>query len=659
MKHLNFLSKSSSQSCGHSSVTLASTVGSPSAHRRGTMLKLISVLVLLMTLGISQMWGATITFNVKGQGSGNSYITLETQYTSGSTKYKMKNWVPSSGQVRGNNSTNSNNFYIYNTDAIPGTISGISITGGSYTYSKIKYNTATSAITSHTTTNSMSSSSATISNGTGTYFRINFTNGVTSGTQCMTSVTITFCPNPTSLTNGAITANTAHLSWSDSYNTNSYEVYVSTSSTTPAYNETPSATGGSGKTADVTGLNPGTTYNWWVRSKSSDTSKSQWVKGTNFTTEAAVACSNSVALSEGTATNGTINTISEDDLATCSETASDRRVTVTITPAACFNAPDALIYTGDGTATMQGTKTDHGNGTFSYVYQFAQNDNGSGTFGVTCTAKAAGKTVNFDAGPGVPASASLTEDCADAGVTLPTVDVSGLCKGWGTFAGWATEAVNDSNTTSVTVYAAGSNYKPASNNMTLYAVYSKTKGTPESWDLVSAANDVTAGTYVITWDNSYYLPSETADGSNPSVGSGITQSNDKLTNTVTSAMQWTFTGDNTNGFAISHVSGNNTYKLSSTNTAQGISVTTGNTDRTWTASVNATYGMLLHGNDDGTRYLAVYKSGSWRYYATGNSYTGTLRLYKKSGGSTTYYCSDPNCCEPLAQINGSINLSHF
>ena len=57
MKHLNFLSKSSSQSCGHSSVTLASTVGSPSAHRRGTMLKLISVFVLIFTFGIGQMWG--------------------------------------------------------------------------------------------------------------------------------------------------------------------------------------------------------------------------------------------------------------------------------------------------------------------------------------------------------------------------------------------------------------------------------------------------------------------------------------------------------------------------------------------------------------------------------------------------------------------------
>ena len=264
--------------------TLAIDAVSLPSFCRVNMLKLVSVLVILLTLGVGNVWGATITFNVKGQGSGNSYITTETQYTSGSTTYKLKNWIPNSGQVRGNKSTASQDFYIYNTSAIPGTISGISITGGSYTYSKIYYNTNTSSITSHTTANSMSSASATISNGTGTYFRMNFVNGATSGTQCMTSVTITFCPNPTSLTNGTITASSAQLSWSDSYNTNSYEVYVSTSSTTPAYNATPSATGGSGKSAEVTGLNASTTYNWWVRSKSSSTSKSQWVKGTNFTT---------------------------------------------------------------------------------------------------------------------------------------------------------------------------------------------------------------------------------------------------------------------------------------------------------------------------------------------------------------------------------------
>lgn len=264
-------------------------------------LRFAAVFLMLLTLGVGNAWAATITFNVKGAGSGTSYVATETEYTSGSTKYKLRNWIPNTGQVRGNNNTQANNFYIYNTTAIPGTISGISISGGSYTFSNIKYDTGTSAITSHTTANTMSSASATISNGTGTFFRLNFLKGATSGTQCMTSVTITFCPNPTALTNGTITSNSAQLSWSDSYNTNSYEVYVSTSSSTPAYNATPSATGGSGKSATVTGLDGSTTYNWWVRSKSSDTSKSQWVKGTSFTTTSA---GTKVSLTKAGETNG-------------------------------------------------------------------------------------------------------------------------------------------------------------------------------------------------------------------------------------------------------------------------------------------------------------------------------------------------------------------
>ena len=252
----------------------------------------------------------------------------------------------------------------------------------------------------------------------------------------------------------------------------------------------------------------------------------------------------------------------------------------------------------------------------------------------------------------------LEQQTAGASITLPS---RAGCTGY-TFAGWSTSNCGSSEITTPapTVIPAGS-YTPTA-NVDLYPVYTRTEGTQESWDLVSAANNVTAGTYVITWDNSYYLPSETAAGSNPSVGSGITQSNNKLTNTVTSAMQWTFTGDNTNGYVISHVSGNNTYKLSSTNAAQGISVTTGSTDRKWTASVHATYGMLLHGDDGGTRYLAVYNNSgtrTWRYYAAGASYDGTLRLYKKTGGSTTYYISAPNCCDPLGSINGSVSLTYF
>jgi len=70
MKHLNFLSKSSSQSCSHNVVTLASTVGSPSVHRRGIMLRLLSVLVLVLTFGVGNVWGAdpTATFTAADQG---------------------------------------------------------------------------------------------------------------------------------------------------------------------------------------------------------------------------------------------------------------------------------------------------------------------------------------------------------------------------------------------------------------------------------------------------------------------------------------------------------------------------------------------------------------------------------------------------------------
>ena len=90
MKRFNFLSKSSSQSCGHSSVTLASTVGSPSAHRRSTMLRLLSVLVLILTFGVGQMWGVAFSFtsNVSGWPTAeNSTAAGDKTYTVGSTSY--------------------------------------------------------------------------------------------------------------------------------------------------------------------------------------------------------------------------------------------------------------------------------------------------------------------------------------------------------------------------------------------------------------------------------------------------------------------------------------------------------------------------------------------------------------------------------------------
>lgn len=176
-------------------------------------------------------------------------------------------------------------------------------------------------------------------------------------------------------------------------------------------------------------------------------------------------------------------------------------------------------------------------------------------------------------------------------------------------------------TATVTVSFAGdANYRPAEAS---YTINVTDGGSATGWFLVEDAESVDEGDYIITWENSYYLPSGSTSGANPAVGSGITVSGNTVTNTVTDDMVWTFTGDNTNGFTIS----DGTNILHSTNAAQGISINTTST-RKWTVSVDATYGMLLHGDDGGTRYLAVYNSASWRYYSTGNSYTGKLRLYK-------------------------------
>lgn len=172
------------------------------------------------------------------------------------------------------------------------------------------------------------------------------------------------------------------------------------------------------------------------------------------------------------------------------------------------------------------------------------------------------------------------------------------------------------------------------------------------YELVSAVADVVAGDYVITWDNTYYLPSGSTSGTNPAVGSGITVANNKLTNTVTSSMVWTFTGNNNDGFTIS----DGTNILHSTNTAQGISINTTST-RKWTVSVDGTYGMLLHGDDGGSRYLAVYNSGSWRYYSTGNSYTGKLRLYKRSSSAPAVAAPTFSVAEGTYNAAQSVTIS--
>lgn len=129
----------------------------------------------------------------------NSYVTTDTEFTTDGVTYKVKNWNPSTLQVRGNQSTAGNNFHIYNTTAMPSGIKTIVVTvDGSITTNKIFVATGTSAQTTHITSGTQGTYDSTAKTLTFTlntlnkYFTLCLVNGSTSGTVKFTNIQITY-----------------------------------------------------------------------------------------------------------------------------------------------------------------------------------------------------------------------------------------------------------------------------------------------------------------------------------------------------------------------------------------------------------------------------------------------------------------------------------
>lgn len=174
MKNLNFLTKLGGQAGSERGLTLASTVGSQeefyvsggnsrgaftpadvcqtssvrlnrfTAHRRGTMLKLISVLVFILTIGVGQMWGATATLDASCIASNAS------SYQDGPTTLTDKNG--NQWKVAGYGATKETNVVIgkgganyLETPKFSGNISSIAVTwsGNTSYYLALKTTTGT------------------------------------------------------------------------------------------------------------------------------------------------------------------------------------------------------------------------------------------------------------------------------------------------------------------------------------------------------------------------------------------------------------------------------------------------------------------------------------------------------------------------------------
>jgi hypothetical protein len=103
------------------------------------------------------------------------------------------------------------------------------------------------------------------------------------------------CGNPTGLSNSALTATSASVSWTAMPNANNYDVYYKASSSTTWLNAASATTS---TTVSLTGLTPGTLYDWRVRTNCGSGSSSY--AASQLTTSS--ACGTPTGLSSGSVT---------------------------------------------------------------------------------------------------------------------------------------------------------------------------------------------------------------------------------------------------------------------------------------------------------------------------------------------------------------------
>ena len=235
--------------------------------------------------------------------------------------------------------------------------------------------------------------------------------------------------------------------------------------------------------------------------------------------------------------------------------------------------------------------------------------------------------------------ATITEASAGAGVTLPS---RAGCAGY-TFAGWTkTWETNQKEWTTIapTIIPAGS-YTPTANE-NLYPVYTKTEGgggpTTESYGFEEES------------------PTNWTIGSQPSRSNSNAHSGSYAGYINTNHTYVTFK-EKVKVTAFSFW-----LKRTSTNSNYNVYIETSTNGTDWSAA--ATYKMSDFGNGTYTQKEMTW-DGSTAYYVRFHCYNTTAARYVDdisitySGGSTTYYISEANCCTPLGTINGSINLSQL
>lgn len=133
-------------------------------------------------------------------------------------------------------------------------------------------------------------------------------------------------------------------------------------------------------------------------------------------------CAKNVTISKGSETNASL-LLGKTSVPTCSETNSDREVTITVTANTGYELTSSarLTFTQTtATASEAYVSGPTGSNPYTFVYRFAQNNTGAGTFGVTATAKSCSVTFDKNDGTGGSDGTTATYDAAMTAITPPT-----------------------------------------------------------------------------------------------------------------------------------------------------------------------------------------------------------------------------------------------
>ena len=328
-------------------------------------------------------------------------------------------------------------------------------------------------------------------------------------------------PKPSAFSCSSVTSSSATLSITDSYDTNDYEFYYSTSNGAPSAG-TSATTTSTSKTPTITGLSAETKYYIWVRSicPTNSSTKSAWkaLSGDYFTTNAA-STTYAVSVEANDDDYGTVETALD-------ELAEDETTTITATPETGYWVTEWAVDDGDNGAELSDDGSTHSNTTTLTM----------GTADATVTVTFALK--DFDVDYNTPSNGNYTTKVASGSATSEdktanmgqTVALVATPSSGYAFASW-TITNTDTDTDITSTLLTGSKSTTASTsftmpaaNISIVATFAKTytieKGTYTNGDFTIATSPAVSGakiTLTATPSSGYvfekWVIKKTSDGS--------------------------------------------------------------------------------------------------------------------------------------------------